>query len=425
MTATLIRNATQVVTMASGGGPKRGPALTDPGVIADGAVLVHDGTIAAVGVEADVRAQVRAGEPVEEIDALGGIVLPGFVDPHTHLVFAGSRPGEFEARLAQGRSFTDFIKTGGGAMDTVRATRAATDEELVDLVLLRLRRIAEWGTTTAEVKTGYGLTIDEEIRHLRVIAAVAPRSPIRVVPTALPAHFRPPDRGVSVETYIDEICSRLIPVAAREGLATSVDVFHDPSAYSAAQVRRIIRTAQEHGLAGRIHADQLVDDGGAALAAELGCLSADHLGHISPDGIAALARSDIVGVLIPGSLFFVPGEKAAPVRAMIDAGVAIGVSTDYTPGTSPIVAMPVALTLAMVLLKLSVAEALAAATINGAFALGIGSQVGSLEPGKAADLVIFEARDFREIPYRVGENLVRRVLVGGRTVVERPAVGPL
>lgn len=425
MTATLIRNASQVVTMASGGGPKRGPALADPGAIADGAVLVRDGMIAAVGVEAAVRAQVRPGEPVEDVDALGGVVLPGFVDPHTHLVFAGSRPGEFEARLAQGRSFTDFIKTGGGAMDTVRATRAATDEELVDLVLLRLRRIAGWGTTTAEVKTGYGLTIDEEIRHLRVLKAVATRSPIRVVPTALPAHFHPPDPGMSVETYIDEICSRLIPIAAREGLATSVDVFHDPTAYSATQVRRIIRTAQEHGLAGRIHADQLVDDGGAALAAELGCLSADHLGHISPEGIAALARSDTVGVLIPGSLFFVPGEKAAPVRAMIDAGVAIGVSTDYTPGTSPIVAMPVALTLAMVLLKLSVAEALAAATINGAFALGIGGLAGSLEPGKHADLVICEARDYREIPYRVGENLVRRVLVGGQTVVERPAVGPL
>ena len=212
MTATLVRNASQIVTMASGGRPKRGADLGDPGVVAGGAILVRDGVIASVGSEAEVGAGVGRDESVETIDAQGGIVLPGFVDPHTHLVFAGSRPVEFEARLAQGRSFTDFIKTGGGAMDTVRATRAATDDELAALVLLRLRRIAEWGTTTAEVKTGYGLTIDEEVRHLRVLAAVAPRSPIGVVPTALPAHFRPPDPGVSVEAYLDEICTRLIPL---------------------------------------------------------------------------------------------------------------------------------------------------------------------------------------------------------------------
>jgi imidazolonepropionase len=424
VTRTLIRNATQVVTMASGGRPKRGRDLADPGAIAGGTVGIDDESIVAVGQEDDVRTALGAALD-EVVDAEGGIVLPGFVDPHTHLVFAGSRPVEFEARLAEGRSFTDFIKTGGGAMDTVRATRAASDEELTELVLLRLRRIAEWGTTTAEVKSGYGLTIEEELRHLRLLQALAPRAPIGVVPTALPAHFRPPDPGAGVETYLDRICSEVIPTAAAEGLAASVDAFHDPSAYSADQVRRIAAAGREHELAMRIHADQLVDDGGAALAVEIGALSADHLGHISAAGIAAMASSDTIGVLIPGSLFFVPGEKAAPVRQMIDAGVAIGLSTDYTPGTSPVVAMPVALTLAMVLLKLSAAEALAAATINGAFALGLGDRVGSIEPGKQADLVIFEAKDYREIPYRVGENLVRRVIVRGRTIVERPPVGPL
>ncbi len=423
MGSTLIRNVAQVVTMASGGRPKRGADLADPGLVADGAVLIRDGAIERVGPEAALLA--AADDATEVVDAAGGVVTPGFVDPHTHLVFAGSRPAEFEARLAEGRSFTDFIKTGGGAMDTVRATRAASDEELTRLVLLRLERLASLGTTTAEVKTGYGLTIDEEIRHLRILAALAPQSPVRVVATALPAHFRPPDPGADVETYVDRICTEVIPVAAREGLAASVDVFRDPTAYSEMQVRRILGAAREHGLAGRLHADQLSDDGGAALAAELGALSADHLGHISEAGIAALGASDTIGVLIPGSLFFVPGEKAAPVRAMVDAGVAIGLSTDYTPGTSPIVAMPVAMTLAMVLLHLSAAEALAAATINGAFALGLGDLVGSLEPGKQADLVVWEAKDYREIPYRFGENLVRRVMVGGRTIVERPAVGPL
>ena len=424
MTAALIRNAAQIVTMASGGRAKRGAALADPGLVVGGAVLVRDGVIAAVGPEADVRALVP-GEAIEEIDADGGVVLPGLVDPHTHLLFAGSRPAEFEARLVQGRSFTDFLTSGGGAMDTVRATRAATDNELADLLALRLRRIAEHGTTTVEVKSGYGLSVEEELRQLRVLARVAVTSPIRVVPTALPAHFRPPDPGVTADAYVDEICARLLPTVARERLATSVDVFVDRTTYSPAQARRILFAAREQGLPGRLHADQLADDGTTALAAELGCLSADHLGHVSPAGIAALAASDTIGVLVPGSLFFVPGEKAAPVAAMIEAGVALALATDYTPGTSPIVSMPVAITLAMVLLRLSAAEALAAATINAAFALGIGDRVGSLEAGKQADLVIWEASDYREIPYRFGENLVRRVLVGGHTIVARPPVGPL
>jgi imidazolonepropionase len=423
VTSILIRNTAQVVTMASRGRPKRRADLADPGVIERGAVLVRDGRIEAVGTDADLAARVDAA--TETIDAEGGIVLPGFVDPHTHLVFAGSRPAEFEARLAEGRSFTDFIKTGGGAMDTVRATRAASDEELASLLLLRLERIASSGTTTVEVKTGYGLTIEEEIRHLRVIASVVPRSPIRIVPTALPAHFRPPDPGASVDEYIDRICAEVIPLAAREGLATSVDVFHDPTAYSAEQVRRILGAAAAHGLAGRIHADQLSNEESAALAADLGCRSADHLGHISSAGIDALAAADTIGVLIPGSLFFVPGEKAAPVREMVERGVAVALSTDYTPGTSPVVAMQTALTLAMVLLRLSAGEVLAAATINAAFALGLGHEVGSIEPGKRADLVIHEARDYREIPYRVGTNLVRRVIVDGRTIVERRPIGPL
>ena len=421
--ATLIRNASQVVTMASRGRPKRGRDLNDPGVIDDGAVLIRDGKVAAVGPAADLDADMHDVRDV--IDAEGGVVLPGFVDPHTHLVFAGSRPVEFEARLTQGRSFTDFIKQGGGAMDTVRRTRAASNEELDELIMLRLRRMAQWGVTTAEVKTGYGLSIDEEFRHLRVLSGVATRSLVRVVATALPAHFPPLDEPGSIADYVDRICEEMIPRVAAEGLAAAFDVFHDPSAYSAADVTRIVEAAHAHGLGARIHADQLHDDGGAALAASLGALSADHLGHINPAGIAALACSDTIAVLIPGSLMFVPGEKAPPVREMIEAGVAIGVSTDYTPGTSPIAFMPVAITLAMTLFKLSAAEVLAAATINAAFALGVGDRVGSIETGKQADLVIFEAKDYRELPYRVGENLARRVLVAGETIVERPPVGPL
>ncbi|MBM4408691.1 MAG: imidazolonepropionase [Chloroflexi bacterium] len=420
MTTTLIRNTSQVVTMASGGRPKRGRALADPGVIERGEVLVRDGQIVAVGPDAG-----RGIAADRSINAEGGVVLPGFVDPHTHLVFAGSRPAEWEARLVQGRSFADFIKTGGGAMDTVRATRAAPDDELEELILLRLARMASWGVTTAEVKSGYGLSVAEELRHLRVLQRAGTRSPIRVVPTALPAHFPPLDPGTTKAAYLDEIVESMVPAVADGGLATTFDIFRDEAAYDDADVRRLAEACRAAGLGIRLHADQLGDDGGAALAVEVGALSADHLGHISPAGVAAMAASDTIAVLIPGSLFFVPGEKAAPTRDLIDAGVAIAISTDYTPGTSPIASMPLAIALACVLLRISVAEAIAGATINAAFAVGLGDLVGSLEPGKQADLQVIEARDYREVPYRFGENLVRRVMVAGETVLERGQVGPL
>jgi imidazolonepropionase len=424
MTDVLVRNASQVVTMATGGGPKRGPAMRDPGVVDGGAVLIREGRIAAVGPESEVL-MAAAGPAAEDVDAERGVVLPGFVDPHTHLLFAGSRPLEFEARLVQGRPFTEFIASGGGAMSTVRATRAASDEELAALLALRLRRFAERGTTTAEVKSGYGLSVDEELRQLRIIAEVARRSPIRVVATALPAHFRPPDAGVAPDAYIEEICDRLLPTVAAEGLATSVDVFVDASTYSTDQARRILEAARRLGLATRLHADQLADDGATELAVEMGCLSADHLGHASPAAVAALGASNTVGVLVPGSLFFVPGEAPAPVEALLAAGAALAVATDCTPGTSPIASMPLAISLAMVLFHMSAAEALAAATINAAHALGLADEVGSLEPGKRADLAIYEAADYHEIPYRFGDNLLRRVIRDGTTVVTRDAVGPI
>jgi imidazolonepropionase len=421
MTTTLIRNTSQVVTMASGGRPKRRGDLNDPGVIEDGALLIRDGRIADIGRAADLEVDHFD----EAIDAEGGVVLPGYVDPHTHLIFAGSRPGEWEARLAENRSFTDFIKAGGGAMNTVRATRAASDQVLEELILVRLARMASWGVTTAEVKSGYGLSVAEEVRHLRVLARARERSPIRIVPTALPAHFPPLDAGTTKAAYLDEIIGSMVPMVAAEGLATSFDIFRDEAAYDEDEVRRLAAACRAAGLGIRIHADQLADDEGSALAAEIGALSADHVGHVSAAGIAALAGSETVAVLIPGSLFFVPGEKTPPTRALIDAGVAIAISTDYTPGTSPIASMPLAISLACVLLRISVAEAIAGATINAAFAAGVDDEVGSLEVRKQADLQILEARDYREIPYRFGENLVRRVMVAGRTIHERGPVGPL
>ena len=298
-------------------------------------MLIRDGVIEAVGVGVGSAVGSNAGSDADVvIDAEGGVVLPGFVDPHTHLIFAGSRPAEWEARLVEGLSFTELIKAGGGAMNTVRRTRETPDDELESLILVRLARMASWGVTTAEVKSGYGLAIEEELRHLRVLARAARRSPIRVVPTALPAHFPPLDdagAGVTKEAYLDEIVGSVVPTVAAEGLATSFDIFIDRTAYSADDVRRLADACRAAGLAIRLHADQMANDEGSALAAEVGALSVDHVGHISAAGIAALAASETVAVLIPGSLFFVPGEQTPPTRALIDAGVAIALSTDYTP----------------------------------------------------------------------------------------------
>jgi imidazolonepropionase len=353
------------------------------------------------------------------------VVMPGFVDPHTHIIFAGKRPDDFEARLLQGESFLDAINAGGGSLRTIAWTRAAPSAQLADLVELRLRRMLGQGTTTAEVKSGYGLTVEQELRHLEVLRTAAGRVPIRVVPTALGAHFRPPEQRDDPEPYVRDLCERFTPRVAERRLATTVDVFCEPGVYSREQSRRILQAARDHGLGARVHADQLSYSGGAELAVEMGALSADHLGHVSPAGIEALARSRTVAVLIPGSLLFVPGEQAPPARELVAAGVAVAISSDYNPGSSPMTSQALAVTLACVLFKLSVAEALAAATINAAWAVGLQDEVGSLEVGKRADLILLEADDYREVAYRVGENLVRTVLVGGEVVVERPPVGPL
>jgi imidazolonepropionase len=253
----------------------------------------------------------------------------------------------------------------------------------------------------------------------------AERAPLGVARTCLAAHFRPPEQRDDPEPYVREICERLIPVVAAEGLATAVDVFCEPGIYSLDQARRILATARAHRLSVRLHADQLSSSGGASLAAEMGALSADHLGHVDEAGVRALASSGTVAVLIPGSLLFVPGEKSPPARALIDAGAVVAISSDCNPGSSPFASQALAVSLACALMGLSAAEALAAATVNAAYAAGLGDRVGSLEVGKRADLLVVEAQDHREIPYRFGENLVRRVIRNGEPVVTRPRVGPL
>ncbi|MEA2622240.1 MAG: imidazolonepropionase [Chloroflexota bacterium] len=420
----LVRNASSVLTLASPGTPKRGAALGDLGEVRGASVAVRDGIVLAVGSEGEMS-RLLDGDDVTVIDADGGLVMPGFVDPHTHLVFAGTRAEEFEARLVHGRDYLDFVTAGAGGLSTVARTRQTPTDELESLIGVRLRRLLEHGTTTAEVKTGYGLSVEEELRHVHALRAAAEASPIDVALTLLAAHFRPPEHRDDPEPWIEEIVDRLLPAVTGPRLVSGFDVFCEPGIYSIDQCRRLLMAAHGRGLARHVHADQLSASGGAELAVEVGARSADHLGHVSDAGITALAGSATVAVLIPGSVFFVPGEQVPPARRMIDAGVAIAVSSDYNPGSSPIVSQAMALSLATVLFHLSVAEAISAATINAAWAAGVHDRVGSLEAGKQADLLVLEASDHREIAYRFGENLVRQVIKKGRVVAGRPIVGPL
>ena len=413
-----------MLTLASTGGPKRGDALQDLGERIGAAVAVRDGLILGVGPEAEMRRLLGADEP-DVLDAEGGLAIPGFVDPHTHLVFAGERAAEFEARLVHGRDYRSFVTAGAGGLSTVAATRATPTDQLVSLVRARLGRMLESGTTTAEVKSGYGLSVAEELRDLEVLSRAASDQPIDLVPTLLAAHFRPPEHPDDPEPWLAEIESELMPEVVRRQLATSADVFCEPGIYSVDQARRSLLAAKRLGLGVHLHADQLSDSGGAELAVELGALSADHLGHVSERGISALAGSSTVAVLIPGSCFFVAGEAVPPVRRMIDAGAAVAIATDFNPGSSPISSMSLSIGLATVLFRMSVAEALAAATINAAHAIGVADRVGSLEPGKQADLLILDTDDYRDLAYRFGENLVRHVVKLGIVVSTRGPVGAL
>jgi imidazolonepropionase len=421
----LVRNASSVLTVASPSGPKRHGALGELGAVKGGAVLVREGVIAAVGSLDSIIRHLSSAERPAELDAGGGIVMPGFVDPHTHLVFAGTRAEEFEARLVHGRDYLDFVKSGGGGLSTVRATRAASTDQLVSLVRARLDRMLTSGTTTAEVKTGYGLSVSEELRHLEVIAEAARDHPVDVSPTVLPAHFRSPEHPDDNGPWLAEIEDRLLPEVEARALATAVDAFCERGTYAVEESRRVLAAGRAHGLRAHLHADQLSDSGGAQLAVEAGALSADHLGHVSEAGITALAGSATVAVLIPGSCFFVPTEKVPPVRRMVDAGVAIALASDCNPGTSPISSMPLTIALATILFGLSVAEGIAASTINAARALGLGDRVGSLEAGKQADLIVLHTDDPRDLAYRFGHDLVRTVVKAGRVVVDRQRTGPL
>jgi imidazolonepropionase len=424
----LVRGAASLVTLA--GGLRRGDGQGDLAVVADGWVAIRDGRVLAVGpreaVEAAIREAGLTGEEFAVLDARGGTVTPGLVDPHTHLLFAGSREDEWELRR-RGASYLEILAAGGGILSTVAATRAASDQALLEHGRRWLGEMLRHGTTTAEAKSGYGLSVESELRLLSLLHRLGQEGPVEVIPTflgahAVPAEFRAP--RAEPEAYVQEVIERQIPAVARQGIARFCDVFCEVGVFTADQSRRILRAAAAAGLGVRLHADELAPSGGAELAAELGAHSADHLGAPSEEGIAALAaRAErgrpVVAVLLPATTWFLRKGTHAPARRMIEAGIPVALGTDFNPGTSPTASLPLVMTVACLALGLSAEEALAAVTINAAFALGLEDRLGSLEVGRDGDLVVWDVPRPAQIPYWPGADLVRAVVKGGRVVYQR------
>ena len=347
------------------------------------------------------------------IDARGCVVMPGFVDAHTHLVFAANRLDDFEAR-ARGETYEQIAKRGGGIQTTVRATRAASADELCALAEKRASWFLQNGTTTVEAKSGYGLTLKDELKILRVIRRVGKETPLETVATFLGAHAFPPEFREDRAGYISLIIDKMLPVIARENLAEYCDIFCEQNYFNPEETRRILTAARQHGLKLRMHVDQLTNGGGAKLAAELGATTADHLEQTAPDGINALAKTNVQPVLLPGSVYALGSKKYPNARAMIDAGLALVLATDFNPGSSPSASMPMMLSLAVTQMKLSPAEAITTATINGAASLNRANKIGSLEVGKLANFAIYDCEDYRELAYWFGVPLVRDVVVRGK-----------
>ena len=419
--AVLLRNLAQIATPV-GSAPRRGSSMRELRVIPNACILVEDGLVAWLGKESDLPpGRVPAG--IEEIDTQGGTAIPGLVDSHTHLPFAGYRESEFNRRIA-GETYQDIARSGGGIASTVATTRAASRDLLASLVVERTRRMAAHGTTTAEAKSGYGLDLENEIKQLEAVRIAADGAPVDLIATALPGHDFPPglDRGSPARNeWIDEVTESILPTIAARGLAEFNDVFVEEGVFTVEEGARILQAGAALGLRPRMHADELSDTSGAALAVEAGAFSADHLMEVSEQGIARLAASRTVANLLPGTSLFLMSRRFAPARKLIDAGAVVALSTDCNPGSSMTESMQIVMQLACLQMGLTVEEALTAATLHGAIGLGRGADRGTLEIGKRADVTVIDAPSYLHLVYHYGVNLVRWVLCGGRVVVANGA----
>jgi imidazolonepropionase len=413
----LLANIGQLVTLRfshSTRGPRRGPGLKELGIIHSGAVLCSGGRIVSVGTTKDALRDPwlkKNRKKVTEIDCTGKVVIPGFVDSHTHPVFVGPRLVDFEKR-AEGASYEEIAAGGGGIRSSLDAVRKATTNELAAKVLTSLHEMAAHGSTTVEAKSGYGLTVESELKSLEAIRDAASRWPGTIVPTLLGAHVVPKEFQGRSQNYVEIVCKEMIPRAAKQKLAQFVDVFCDRGAFTPAETEQIFAAAEKHGLSVRAHVGQLSE---TVLGRFLrfSPASFDHMDYVNEDDIPQLAKRDTVATLVPGANYFLGMKQYPDARRLIDAGVPVALATDYNPGTSPTVSMPMAMSLSCTHMKMSPAEALAAATINGAHALRVAERKGSIEPGKDADLAVFSATDYREIPYWFGaDHCVLTVLNG-------------
>jgi imidazolonepropionase len=395
-------------------GPRRAPALRELSIINDGAVLCVAGKIVSVGTTKDALRDPwlkRNRKKVTEIDCSGKVVLPGFVDSHTHPVFVNPRLVDFEKRI-EGASYQAIASAGGGIRSSLEAVRKAPKQQLVEKILAAFRGMAAHGTTTVEAKSGYGLTLQSELNSLAAIRDAASRWPGTAVPTLLGAHVVPPEFRGRSQKYVELVCTEMIPRAAKEKLAQFVDVFCDNGAFTPEQTGQMFAAAEAHGLAVRAHMGQLSE---TALSPFLRFkpASLDHMDHVSDNDVQQLAKHDTVATLVPGANYFLGLKDYPNARRLIDAGVPIALATDYNPGTSPTVSMSMAMSLACTQMKMSPAEGIAAATINGAWALRLADRKGSIEPGKDADLSIFAVNDYREVPYWFGANHCSHTILNG------------
>lgn len=398
----IFHNASQVVTCAGPSRGRRGAEMADAGVRTNVAVAINGSLISAVGTLDDLQ---RAYPDAEALDCGGRMMTPGLVDSHTHAVFGRPRYDEQELRAA-GAGYMEIANRGGGIHSSVRDLRERSEEDLLALAHARLARLARYGATTIEIKSGYGLSVEDELKELRVVSRLQTETSLRLVPTWLGAHEVPReyrDRPQGRHNYIQQLIHEQLPRVAAERLAVFADVFCEPGVFTLEETRTILTAARARGLMLKLHADELEPCGGAELAAQLGATSADHLAAISPAGITALAQSDTVATLLPGTMMFLGRTRQAPARELIDAGAIVALATDFNPGTSPTPNLPLMMTLGVSQLHMSVAEVLLATTVNGAAALGLAETVGQIAPAFSADISIWDCEDVREIPYWYGD----------------------
>jgi imidazolonepropionase len=417
-TGLLLINIGQLLTLRSASdGPRRCGALSNLGIIQDAAVLCLGGKIVSVGTTKDALRDPwlkKSRKKVTEIDCRGRVVLPGFVDSHTHPVFTHPRLVDFEKRIS-GASYEEIAEAGGGIRSSIDGVRKASKTELAEKVLATLHDLAKHGTTTVEAKSGYGLSSESEVKSLNAIRDAAKQWPGTVVPTFLGAHVVPPEYRGRSQNYVEIVCKEMIPAVAKRKLARFIDVFCDRGAFSAEETAEVFRAAQQHGLRTRAHMGQLSE---TRLVTFLNFrpASLDHMDHVNEADLPALAASETIATLVPGANYFLGLSRYPDARRLIAAGVAVALATDYNPGTSPTISMAMAMSLACTHMKMSPAQAIAAATINGAWALRVADRKGSIEAGKDADFAVFDVRDYREIPYWFGVNRCVQTIIGGVTV---------